>query len=176
MEQRTEPQKTWRKETTLICLDFAKLREKEQNHKYNCHKLQRCLIYTNCIYDSERGRKGGNRMCKSTHFSVPRIREPHGYSELLHLCWLTIVMFHGLWFQVTDPSRTSSWNVSKEYFSFLHSKKKKWLLSGTILKVGLIAKTVGLVLYLASSLLFSVSSSRKVDWTVRSRTKHFSCF
>lgn len=34
MEQRTEPQKTRRKKTTLICFDFAKLREKEQNHKY----------------------------------------------------------------------------------------------------------------------------------------------
>lgn len=59
--------------------------------------------------------------------------------------------------QVGHPHEMS---VKNTFLSFI---QKKWLLSGTILKVGLIAKTVGLVLYLASSLLFSVSSSRKVD-------------
>lgn len=50
----------------------------------------------NHIYDSERGREGGNRMCKFAYLSVPRVWEAHGYSELLHLCWVTIIMLQGL--------------------------------------------------------------------------------
>lgn len=40
MEQRTEPQKTRRKETTLICLDFEKFRENRIiNIDINCRNV-----------------------------------------------------------------------------------------------------------------------------------------
>lgn len=69
-------------------------------------------------------------------------------------------MVYDLWSQ-TQVGHPHEMAVKNTILSFI--QKKKWLLSGTILRVGLIATTVDLVLYLTSSLLFSVSSSRKVD-------------